>query len=310
MSAKVSVVITIYNVKDWVARCLQSVVDQSLRDIEIVVVDDCTPDDSMQVVEQFAKDDPRFRLIAHDRNRGLMQARRTGYMAAAGDYVLFCDSDDYLPLDAVEKLYNKAVLTGADIVSGDMTLVFSGNKSDIKRVSKLSFGSDMLSVYKSLLVSEYHHNLCGKIFKRELLQNHEYVTIDHFTNGEDGFLFYQVMEHVNKVVHINESVYSYFQNEKSLSKNRFGEKGIQSICMLNQLRVRLSGRHPEIRNYFLSKVSSVISSLYARGYDKDANLDEYVKTYSLSAYASIWSVFKYNPLPEAAKLFLKRLLRK
>lgn len=307
--AKVSIVITIYNVEDWVDRCLQSIVGQSLHDIEIVVVDDGTPDNSMQIVRQFAKDDQRFHLIAHERNKGLMQARRTGYMAATGDYVMFCDSDDYMPLDAVEKLYHEAVRTGADIVSGDMTLVFSGGRSEMRRVSRLSLGSDMLSVYKSLLVDEYHHNLCGKLFKRGLLQDYDYVTVDHFTNGEDGFLFYQVVEHVNKVVHLNEPVYFYFQNGMSLSKNRYGERGVRSICMLNQLRLQLCERHPEIKRYFQAKVSSVISSLYARGYDKDANLDDFVKTYSLSDYASWWSVFKYNPLPKAGKMFLKRLLR-
>ena len=311
MSAKVSIVITVYNVKDWVARCLQSIVGQSLHDIEIVVVDDCTPDDSMQVVEQFAKGDSRFRLIAHDKNRGLMQARSTGYMAATGDYIMFCDSDDYLPLDAAEKLYGEAVRSEADIVSGDMVLVFPDKgREETRRASSLSFGSDKIAVYKSLLVSEYHHNLCGKIFKRELLQAHEYTTVEHFTNGEDGYLFYQVLENANKVVHMNEPVYYYFQNMSSSSKVRYGRKAIRSICMLNQLRDSVAMRHPELRKYAQSYVSAVISSLYAKGYDKDAGLDEYVTECSLTKYASLWSLFKYNPLPKACRLMLKRIFGK
>lgn len=308
MKAKVSVVIPIYNVEDKVARCLESILTQSLHVLEIIVVDDGTPDNSMQVVERYAAGDNRFRIVAHERNRGLMQARKTGYMMAEGDYVLFCDSDDYLPPRAVETFYNEAMRTGADVVSGDLTLVFPVDGQQEVRGSVLRYGSAMIPVYKSLLLDEYHHNLCGKLFRRSLLQDHDYTTIEHFTNGEDGFLFYQVMEHVGKVVHLQKPLYCYVQNDKSSTRFRYGENAIHSICMLNQLRLKLAEKYPEIRRYAQAKVSEVVSSLYARGYDKDANLDKYVVDCSLSGYASPGSVFKYNPLPKACRLFVKRLL--
>ena len=308
MKAKVSVVIPIYNVEDKVARCLESILTQSLHDLEIIVVDDGTPDNSMQVVDRYAAGDNRFRVVAHERNRGLMQARKTGYMMAEGDYVLFCDSDDYLPPRAVETFYNEAMRTGADVVSGDLTLVFPVDGQQEVRGSVLRYGSAMIPVYKSLLLDEYHHNLCGKLFRRSLLQDHDYTTIEHFTNGEDGFLFYQVMEHVAKVVHLQKPLYCYVQNDKSSTRFRYGENAIHSICMLNQLRLKLAEKYPEIRRYAQAKVSEVVSSLYARGYDKDANLDKYVVDCSLSGYASPGSVFKYNPLPKACRLFVKRLL--
>ena len=308
MKAKVSVVIPIYNVEDKVDRCLESILTQSLHDLEIIVVDDGTPDNSMQVVDRYAAGDNRFRIVAHERNRGLMQARKTGYMMAEGDYVLFCDSDDYLPPRAVETFYNEAMRTGADVVSGDLTLVFPVDGQQEVRGSVLRYGSAMIPVYKSLLLDEYHHNLCGKLFRRSLLQDHDYTTIEHFTNGEDGFLFYQVMEHVGKVVHLQKPLYCYVQNDKSSTRFRYGENAIHSICMLNQLRLKLADKYPEIRRYAQAKVSEVVSSLYARGYDKDANLDKYVVDCSLSGYASPGSVFKYNPLPKACRLFVKRLL--
>jgi hypothetical protein len=222
--------------------------------------------------------------------------------------VLFCDSDDYLPPRAVETFYNEAMRTGADVVSGDLTLVFPVDGQQEVRGSVLRYGSAMIPVYKSLLLDEYHHNLCGKLFRRSLLQDHDYTTIEHFTNGEDGFLFYQVMEHVGKVVHLQKPLYCYVQNDKSSTRFRYGENAIHSICMLNQLRLKLAEKYPEIRRYAQSKVSEVVSSLYARGYDKDANLDKYVVDCSLSGYASPGSVFNYNPLPKACRLFVKRLL--
>ncbi len=308
MRAKVSVIIPVYNVQDVIAKCLDSVVGQSLHDIEIVVVDDGTPDSSMSVVERFAADDDRFRLIAHEKNRGLMQARRTGYLAAGGDYVLFCDSDDYLPADAVEKLFREAERTDADVVSGDMVMVYPDSGAQHIRTSLLSYGSDRISVYKSLLKGEYHHNLCGKIFRRELLQEHPYTTIEHFTNGEDGYLFYQVVEHVGKVTHLGQPVYFYLQNSQSSSKNRYGRKAVRSICLLNQLRESVAEKYPELRKYAQTYISRVVCGLYANGYDKDAGLDEYVKECSLSKYSSSWSVFRYQSLGEAFRLFAKRVV--
>ena len=306
---KVSVIIPVYKVEKSIGRCLESVVNQTLQDLEIVIVDDGTPDNSMAIVRQFADKDSRFRILTHEHNRGLMQARKTGYSAAEGDYLLFCDSDDYLPLDAVEQLYTEAIQSGADVVSGDATLVFPDNDRQVVRKSILRYGTDKTSVYKSLLLGEYQHNLWGKVFKKSLFRDHSYTTVEHFTNGEDGFLFYQVMENVDKVVHLPKSVYYYVQNNQSSTKVRYGEKAIRSICMLNQLRLSLSEKYPEIRKYAQAKVSTVVSSLYDRGYDKDAHLDKYVRECSLSGYASPWSVFKYNPLPVAFKLFIKRMLR-
>ena len=80
--------------------------------------------------------------------------------------------------------------------------------------------------------------------------------------------------------------------------------------MLNQLRDSVAMRHPELRKYAQSYVSAVISSLYAKGYDKDAGLNEYVAECSLTKYASLWSLFKYNPLPKACRLMLKRIFGK
>ena len=305
---KVSVIIPVYNVENSIGRCLESVVNQTMQDLEIVVVDDGTPDNSMSIVRSFADKDQRFRILAHDNNRGLMQARKTGYTAAIGDYILFCDSDDYLPLDAVEVLYTGAMQSRADIVSGDAMLVFPDETRQVPRPSILRFGSDKISVFKSLLLGEYYHNLWGRIFKKSLFRDHNYNTVEHFTNGEDGFLFYQVMEHVGKVAHLQKPVYCYVQNNQSSTKIRYGENAIHSICMLNQLRLKLAEKYPEIKRYAQAKVSEVVSSLYARGYDKDANLDKYVVDCSLSGYASPGSVFKYNPLPKACRLFIKRML--
>lgn len=115
----VSVVIPQYNVESYISRCLDSVLSQSYNDIEIIVVDDCSTDGSVDVVKQYRERHPDIRLIRHDRNLGPMMARRDGYEAATGDFIMFVDPDDTLPLDAICNLVSCQRAALADIVVGN-----------------------------------------------------------------------------------------------------------------------------------------------------------------------------------------------
>ena len=199
---KVSICVPVYNVEQYIERCIVSIMQQTLHEIEIIVVDDCTPDKSMDIVKNLSKVDSRIKIIKHNENHGLMWARRTAYMEAIGEYITFCDSDDTLPCDAIEVLYKEAVLHNADVVSGDMSFIHTNGKTQ-RMDFYLNYGTDNISVYRSLLRKEYGHNLCSKLFRRELLQKNSYKTYDHTINGEDGILFYQVVRNINKIVCIN-----------------------------------------------------------------------------------------------------------
>lgn len=107
MSIKVSIIIPIYNVSDYVKRCMKSVMHQSYDNIECIVVDDCSPDDSIAKCEKMIADyhgPINFTILHHQCNRGLSAARNTGTDAATGDYILYLDSDDELTSDCIEKL--------------------------------------------------------------------------------------------------------------------------------------------------------------------------------------------------------------
>lgn len=114
----VSIVIPIYDVEEYISACLESVLCQSYRNIEVICVDDCGTDSSMAVVETFSSKDSRIKIIRHTQNQGLGPARNTGMSAASGAYVLFLDSDDMLYPDALERLVANAHHTSADVVAG------------------------------------------------------------------------------------------------------------------------------------------------------------------------------------------------
>lgn len=113
---KVSVLIPAYNVERYIDQCLESAMNQTLREIEIIVVDDCSTDSTLAHIEAAAEKDRRIRVIRHKKNRKLLQSRKTAVLASQGEYVMFLDSDDYLDLDACRTVYESAVKSGADIL--------------------------------------------------------------------------------------------------------------------------------------------------------------------------------------------------
>lgn len=107
MKMKVSIIIPVYNVSKYIERCLKSVLGQTWKDLEIILVDDCTPDDSMDIVRGILETSSRSDIVTilkHEKNRGLSAARNTGIRQATGNYLYFLDSDDYLPANGIELL--------------------------------------------------------------------------------------------------------------------------------------------------------------------------------------------------------------
>ncbi len=119
-SPRVSLIIPIYNVEKYLHECLLSVQRQAMPNFEAILVNDCTPDNSMQIARQFAQSDQRFHILEHEVNQGLGSARNTGMSAAQGEYIFFLDSDDTVPVDAVQILLELADEQEADMVIGNM----------------------------------------------------------------------------------------------------------------------------------------------------------------------------------------------
>ena len=304
--SKVSIIVPVYNVEQYIERCIHSIQHQTLKDIEIVVVNDRTPDDSMTIINTIKKTDDRIKIIEHEKNLGLMRARQTGYKAAKGDYITFCDSDDYLPEDAIETLYNEAIKSDADIVSGNLLHILTDGTTKMWS-SALNYGNNNHAAMKSLLLHELRHNLCSKLFKTHLLQSYEYQTFDHFTNGEDGCLFYQVVINMNKIVQIDKPVYYYMQNTESSSQVRYGDKALKSICLLNKIRHESASVFKDLDYLRCNCITNLIYSWYSRGYGYSTKLDNYIFENGLEDYKKL--SLKYLSVEEIVKLWIKRYIQ-
>ena len=246
---KVSVLIPVFNVEKYISRCLDSVLMQTMQDFEVIAVDDCGSDGSVAILEEYAAKDNRIRLLHHDHNRGLMLARKTAYLEAKGDYIVFLDSDDYLPADALNKMVDGIERSSSDIFMGAFKLVYKGGVSAAvnNEICGEFVSQDIL---RMLFANKVSHSLCGKIFKRKLfLESTKLPAYEHQTNSEDLMLFYTLVGTLDVRMTIsNECVYIYYQNDSSSSKQKYSDKHFRQIILATEYIVELFKDNQNLSN--------------------------------------------------------------
>ena len=146
---KVSIISPMYNVEKYLKKCLESYVNQTLIDIEIILVDDGSPDNSGKIADEYAKRDSRIRVI-HKKNAGVSAARNDGLSIAKGEYVIFCDSDDWMNENACEILYSAAKKNNADISIADVYMAYSN-----KNIAVQFYKDQFLDIF----LPKHHLNL-------------------------------------------------------------------------------------------------------------------------------------------------------
>lgn len=221
---KVSIVTTAYNIEGYVEKCLTSLVSQTHKDIEIIVVNDYSTDKTMEVVSKFTDD--RIKVINHSQNMGAGWARRTGISACTGDYVITVDGDDWLSEDFIEKLAKNAEETDADIVSGGITYVWSDDYLEIKRfLPHISEGMKKFGDYNNKKIVF----LNNKLVRRSM-----YDTVPYSTRRycEDTPVILPLLYLANKVSYVDTQGYFYLQHDKSLCRrvNAFEEAMFKALC--------------------------------------------------------------------------------
>ena len=166
VTMKISVIVPVYNVEKYIDKCLDNLVNQTLKDIEIIVVNDGSPDNSQDIINSYQKKYPRMIKSFIKPNGGLSDARNYGIKKAQGEYIAFLDSDDYIEIDAYEKMYKKAELKDFDIVVCDLNYVYEDGS--VKRVSS-KIEHDTTNI-KNVYINMYPC-VWNKIYKKTLFEN-------------------------------------------------------------------------------------------------------------------------------------------
>lgn len=228
----ISIIIPVYKVEKYIDRCLNSILNQTFQNFEIILVNDISPDNSRKIAENFAHKDKRIRIVDNEENSGASWSRMVGYSNARGEYITFCDPDDFLPNDALEILYHAMIQDDmADICIGNHQRVFSDGSKSAVYENHLYYGHDKWSVAKSTLKKESNHYLVNKIFKKDLFMYQEIVTYKNFSKSSDEFLFYQLLQNCNKIININKVVYYYYDNKESASYNKDNINALKAMII-------------------------------------------------------------------------------
>ena len=136
---KVSVIVPVYNVEKYLDKCLNSLANQTLKDIEIIVVNDESPDNSQEIIDEYCKKDMRFKCVNNPKNLGLFKARLAGAKEATGDFIAFLDSDDYLTVDFYRTMMYNIYKNKSDMVVGNTILEYDDGKRIVFSISDMKF---------------------------------------------------------------------------------------------------------------------------------------------------------------------------
>ena len=229
---KVSVIIPVYNVEKYLQRCITSVVEQTYKNLEIILVDDGSTDGCSSICDSWSEKDTRI-ITVHKQNAGLGMARNTGLDNATGQYVLFVDSDDYIDTRTVEKCVANSIENHSSVVMFGRYNVFSDGTLEKKLIpsGKLLFENN--EVIDDLLTGLFNYrwgmgiSAWGKMFDLTLFKTYNIrFRSEREVLAEDAFFALEFFSHIKCVSILPENLYYYYQNQNSLSRKY--EKGYQS----------------------------------------------------------------------------------
>jgi glycosyltransferase involved in cell wall biosynthesis len=255
---KISVIIPVFNTEKYLHRCLDSVLTQTFTDFELILVDDCSPDGSPAICDEYARKDPRIKVIHHAQNKGCPQSRKTGLEVSAGDYVLFADSDDWMENDMLETMCGK-------VVSDDLDMIYCGiyeNTNTEQHEFNSPFLDDKIEMIKQIITwQNFTPGVWNKLIKRGIYQK---INFPHANLGEDRQITLQTIYYANKIGYTKKYLYHYYKNENSICNSIDRGRMLQRLLdeaeiaawaidfLYNNYNVYLKTFEPELSDYINS----------------------------------------------------------
>ncbi|WP_419725268.1 glycosyltransferase family 2 protein [Terrisporobacter petrolearius] len=232
--SKISVIIPVYNVEKFLRRCLNSVINQTMSDLEIILVDDGSNDNSGEICDEYAKNDARI-IVIHKENGGVSSARNKGLDIATGEWITFVDSDDYIDTDMYEMLYSNAIEKEVDIcacffkyLTKDNIILFNPTKEQRSLKGRYK-GKEFLKLF---YMDNYTNGICvamcNKIYKRNIFDKLRFKSKIY----EDDEICHEIYLKDLHILLLDNPFYTYIQNINSLSNAKFSEENLVFIDIL------------------------------------------------------------------------------
>lgn len=311
---KVSVIIPVYNVEPYLRECLDSVIHQTLRDIEIICIDDCSTDRSVEILEEYAQKDERIVILRNKQNSGLSVTRNRGIEIARGEYIQFVDSDDYMVSDALERLYGIAKANRLDFLKF-LWRTFPAEWCDIydeKITGKVYSGLELLAEQKK---SECYYFCTWISFVRTQFLSENCISFFPGMYYEDFPYTFDLHVFANRCMCVNEVLYMYRIRQGSIMRSKLSEKSAKSHALSVELLIKrcFDLQVPfEIKVAVLSVIFDAWSGLHKKIDPQNPRLeitewDQDTQTVyrAMSRFVDAWLyIFKNTELLNGSKLYV------
>lgn len=227
---KVSVIVPVYNIENYIEHCARSLFNQTLKDIEFIFVDDCTPDRSMEILTGVINEYPELkeyiRVVHHPQNLGLPSARNSGMAIARGEYLIHCDGDDWVEQDIYEKMYLKAKEEDAEIVGCDFYYEFH----DRREYCAQEFDLCWEDCCRNVLISQaMMPNIWCRLVKRSLYVDHNLLFVPGINMCEDLITSMKLHVFARKTTSVHEALYHYVQYNSNSIVHQLNSRQIKEI---------------------------------------------------------------------------------
>ena len=264
-----SVLVPVYNVANYVRKCAESIFSQSLKNMQIIFIDDCSTDNSIDIIKEVLDEYPSRKkdtiFCSMSQNSGQSSVRRLGYLIAEGEYVISCDSDDWVDSDYYELMYKKALQENADVVVGGFQEHFK-RKNKIQSYTVLGTGKDILSQWGK---EPIHMSLCNKLIKREILSRQNILPYKLINMWEDNGLMHRVLYYSENVVSVSNCGYHYNRINASSITNSYTRSAINQMIACANLLEDFYDTRPDASRYestrdilkYLARINLVTDNL-------------------------------------------------
>ena len=287
--AKVSVIIPCYNVEEYIEKCINSVLNQTYENIEVILINDGSTDNTSQVILKVIENKENVIYITN-KNTGVSNARNTGIKAATGDYIMFIDSDDYISSNTIKNMYKLMERYNTDLVKCNIQkeYILENRVEKVKPIySKVRYienSSFSNTIHKKILSTETMNSACNSLYKTNIIKENNLLFREDIHNGEDAIFFMNYVDNSKSIVYTPTAYYNYTIKNTGLTGTALSMEKLWSskLEFINELRNKEKKWNLSKYNYVDKKIIYIFMSSVYRLYKKDSNTNaEYKKEFLL-----------------------------
>ena len=260
---KISVIVPVYNVEKYVSKCIDSIINQTYKNLEIILIDDGSSDSSGKICDDYSIKDPRIK-VKHIKNNGVSNARNLGIKLANGDYITFVDSDDYIELNMYERLISiidndriPDIITSGFYYETAEGIVFSKSKKGITKFDVLNNEE----AFNEVFIGRFGAYIWNKLFRKKLLLSNKIFFRDDIFSSEDLLFVCQSISYSNIIYHYNNDFYHYIKRKGSVTNSGFNKKLLTTLKAYDEIEKIAIKKFPNSINYVLSGRAFEVSNL-------------------------------------------------